>query len=105
MAVGEATGGGDIAEGAMKANLTIVVDEGFGDAFGIIQRQRRFWPDGLLLEHAVKAFDLAFALRVVRRGADVGGLEVANEGFQVLGHELGAIVGDDAWQSFCRHRS
>jgi hypothetical protein len=32
-------------------------------------------------------------------------LEVANEGFQVLGHELGAIVGDDAWQSFCRHRS
>ena len=43
-----------------------MVDKGCGDTFGIGEGQRRFWPDGLFLERAMEAFDLAIALRIVR---------------------------------------
>ena len=66
VAVGEAIGGSDIAKSAVEANLVVMVDEGFGDSFGIVEGQRRFWADGLFLERAMEAFDLAVALRIVR---------------------------------------
>jgi len=43
----------------------------------------------------VEAFDFAVALRIVRRGQNVGGSEVSVEGFEVLGDELGTVLGDD----------
>jgi hypothetical protein len=72
-----------------------MVDKWFGNALGIIKRHRCLRPDGLFLQRAVDAFDLAIALRIMRRGEDVKGLEVADEGFEVLGHELGTVVCDD----------
>ncbi len=66
MAVGETIGGSDIAESAVEAHLVVMVDKGCGDTFCIVEGQRRFWPDSLFLERAMKAFDLAVALRIVR---------------------------------------
>lgn len=95
LAAGEAVSGGDVTERAVQAGLIVMVDEGAGDSLGVLQVQGGLGPDGLLLEGAVEAFDFSVALRVVRRGQNVGGLEVSNEGFEVLGDELGTVVGDD----------
>ncbi len=46
----------------------------------------------------MQAFDLAVGLRVVGRGFDVGHAGDADELLEVLGDELGAVVGDDAWR-------
>ncbi len=96
MPVGKTVGRGDVTERTVEADLVVMVDEGTGDSFGVFEAQRGLWADGLLLEGAMEALDLAVALRIMGRAKHVGGLEVADEGFEVLGHELGAVVGDDS---------
>ena len=86
--VGKAIGWSDIANGAVKANLVVVVNKGFGNALCVLEGQGCFWPDSLLLESVVKSFDFAVTLREVRRGEYTRGLKVANEGFEVLGYKL-----------------
>ena len=66
MAAGETIGWGDVAQRAMEASLVVMVDEGACHSPGILQAQGRLRADGLLLERAMKAFDLAVALRIVR---------------------------------------
>ena len=68
------------------------------DAAGIVERQRHLDADAIALEGFVPAFDLAVALRIVGRGLDVGHAGDADELLEVLGDELRAVVGDDAWR-------
>ena len=41
--------------------------------------------------------NFAVALRIERRGSDVGHAADADEGFEVFGDELRTVVADDAW--------
>ena len=63
---------------------------------GVVKRQRRLRPNAFGLERLVPPFDLAVALRIVRRGPHMGHAADANELLEVLGDELRAVVGDDA---------
>src|SRR4051812_45375487 len=72
VAAGEAVGGGDVAQRAVEAGGVIMIDELPDDALGVFEGQRSFGTDGLLLEGAMEALQLAVALRIVGRGQDVG---------------------------------
>jgi len=85
----------DVADGAVQPHLVVVVDIPSHYPPRIIQGQRRLDAEAVPLEGAVKAFDLAVALRIVRRRLDVRHAAHANELLEVLGHELQAVVGDD----------
>ena len=89
--------GSDVADGAVQANGVVAFDIIGDHAAGIFQRQRRLAADAIALEGTMEAFDLAIALGIVRRGLDVGHAADADELLEVLGDELGAVVGDDAW--------
>ena len=88
--------GRDVADGGMQADRVVVLDELADDAACVVQGQRRPGADALFLEDTVPAFDLAVALRVVRRGAGVRHAAEADELLEIPGDELGAVVGDDA---------
>src|SRR5262249_35192735 len=79
----------------MQADGVVVLDELADDAAGVFRGQRGARADALLLEDAVPAFDLAVALRVVRRGPGVRHAALADERLEVPRDELRAIVGDD----------
>ncbi len=58
-----------------------------------------FWVEpahALAFEGLVPAFDLAVALRIIGRGADVGHAGDAHKFLEILGDELRPVVGDDA---------
>ncbi len=88
--------GRDVADGAVQADGVVMVDVIGHDAAGVVQRQRHLDADAVALEGLVPAFDLAVALRIVRRGSDMGHAADADELLEVLGDELRAVVGDDA---------
>ena len=90
--------GRDVADGAVQADVVVMGDEVGDDAAGVVERQRDLDADALALEGLVPAFDLAVALRIVGRGPDVGHAGDADELLEVLGDELRAVVGDDAWR-------
>ena len=92
----EAVLGGDVANGAVQADVVVVADEVEDDASGVVQREGNCDADALAFEGFVPAFDFAVGLRIVRRGFDVGHAGDADELFEVLGDELGPVVGDDA---------
>ncbi len=89
--------GSDVADGAVQANGVVTLDVIADDAAGIFQGQRRLAANAIALEGAVEAFDFAIALGIVRRGFDVSHAADADELLEVLGDELRAVVGDDAW--------
>ena len=95
MAVGKAIDWSDIANGAVKAHLVVMVDKGFGNALGIIKSQRCFRSDGLLLQRAVEAFDLAIALRIEWACADVRHPRDLHEVLEVIRDELRTVVADN----------
>ena len=47
---GEAVGGRDVPDGRMQALRVVVIDKVAGDAFGVVECQRGFRPNGLLFE-------------------------------------------------------
>src|SRR5206468_1866339 len=88
--------GGDVADGAVQADVVVVGDEIGDDAAGIVERQRHVNADAIAFDSLVPAFDLAVGLRIVGRGLDVGHAGDADEHLEVLGDELRSVVGDDA---------
>ena len=88
--------GRDVADGAVQADGVVMVDVIGHDAAGVVERQRHLDADAFALEGLVPAFDLAVGLRIVGRGFDVGHAGDADELLEVLGDELGTVVGDDA---------
>ena len=73
-----------------------MIDEGGDDGTGLVERERRFGPDGLFLQGAVEPFQFAVGLRVVRRSQHMAGLPEADELLEILGDELRPAVTDDA---------
>src|SRR5947209_707264 len=63
----------------------------------IVQGQRHLGADAIPLDRAVEAFDLPVGLWIVRRGFNVSHAADADEFFEVLSDELGAVIGNDAW--------
>ena len=94
----QAVVGCDVADGTVQADVVVMLHVVGDDAAGILERQRHLDADAIALEGFVPAFDLAVVLRIVRSGADMGHAGDANEFLEVLGDELGAVVGDDAWR-------
>ena len=88
--------GRDVADGRVQPDGVVVLDEFADDAACVFERQRGTGADAFFLEDAVPAFDLAVALRVIRRRFDVRHATEADELLEVPGDELRAIVGDDA---------
>ena len=61
----------------------------------IVQRQWRSRPNALSLERFVPTFDFSVRLGIVGRGSHVRHARDPNELLEVLGDELGPVVGDD----------
>lgn len=85
----------DVTDRGMQPGAVIMADELTDDAFGILESERSFGSDGLFVQSAMEAFELAIALRVIRRAEDVGGLPEADELAEVARDELRSVVGDD----------
>src|SRR5439155_16855155 len=83
LAASELVGGRDVAQGAVQPRVVVMLDELRDDATGLVQRQRRFLADAIVLDGAVIAFQLAVGLRVVRAGADVRHAAQPDELFEV----------------------
>lgn len=96
VARGDAVGWGDVAECGVEAHGAVMVNEAADDAVGVLKSERGSGADGIVFESAVEALEFTVAFRVVRRAEDVCGLPEADKLFEVLGHELGAVVGDEA---------
>ena len=91
----EAILGSDVADGAVQADVVVVGGEVAHDASGVVERGGNLLADAVGLEGFVPAFDLAIGLRVVGRCLDVGHAGDADELLEILGDELGSVVGDD----------
>jgi hypothetical protein len=88
--------GRDVADGRMQANCVVVFDELADDAACVFEGERGARANTFFLEDAMPAFDLAVALGIVRRGADVAHAANTDELLEIPGNELGTVVGDDA---------
>ncbi len=88
--------GSDIADGAVQADVVIVLDVIEDDAAGVIKGQGHLDANRFALEGFVPAFDFAVGLGVVGRGLDMGHAGDADELLKVLGDELGTVIADDA---------
>ena len=92
----QAVVGGDVADGAVQADMVVMVDEIGDDAARLVEGERHLNADAIALEGFVPTFDLAVGLGIVRTGAHMGHAGNADELLEVLGDELWAVVGDDA---------
>lgn len=92
----ESIPGRDVADGAVQADVVVVVGEVGHDASGVVEGEGDFVADAILLKRFMPAFDLAVGLGIVRRSFDVGHAGDTDEFLEVLGDELGSVVGDDA---------
>ena len=87
---------GDVADRRVKAHGVVVFNEASHEATGVLEVQGNPWADAIGFERLVPALDLPVALRVIGRGAHMGQTRDANELFEIAGHELRAVVGDDS---------
>ena len=77
-----------------------MINEARDEAAGLLDIERGAWANAVGFERLVPAFDFAVGLGIVRRSFDVGETGHADELFEVLGNELGSIVGNDPWLGF-----
>ena len=82
----------DVADSAVESDVIVVVDKGFHDLPGLFAALGLKPAQGLVLDRAVPALDLAVGLRLVRRGSHVSHAGLAHEGLEVLGNKRWAIV-------------
>src|SRR5438128_393649 len=87
--------GRDVTQSTVQAHRVVMLDKLRHDPSRVLQAQRRFRPDGLLLERAMVAFQFAVGLGIMRAGQHVARLPQPQEFLEVLGHELRAVVADD----------
>ena len=91
---------GDVSDGGVEAHSVVVINEARDEAAGLLDVERGAWANAAGFERLVPAFDFAVGLGIVRRSFDVGETGHADELFEVLGNELGPIVGNDPWLGF-----
>ena len=77
-----------------------MINEARDEAAGLLDVERGARANAVGFERLVPAFDFAVGLGIVRRSFDVGETGHADELFEVLGNELGSIVGNDPWLGF-----
>ena len=77
-----------------------MINKARDEAAGLLDVERGAWANAVGFERLVPAFDFAVGLGIVRRSFDVGETGHADELFEVLGNELGPIVGNDPWLCF-----
>jgi len=87
--------GGDIPDGAVKADGVIVLDELADKTFCILERKGCTRPEAAALEGLMPALYLAVALRVIRRSPQMSHPAETNEHLEIPGDELGTVVGDN----------
>lgn len=90
--------GGDIADGAVEADVVVMGHEIGHDDSGFVEREGHLWADAIAFEGFVPAFDFAIRLGVIGRSSDMGHAGDADEFLKVLGDELRPVVADDAWR-------
>jgi hypothetical protein len=88
--------GCDVADGGVKPRRVVVVGVIGDDSSSVVEGEWNLDADAIAFECLVPAFDFAVALGIIRRGFDVRHTGGADELFEVLGDELGPVVGDDA---------
>src|SRR5579884_1644748 len=86
----------DVTDGRMQPNRVVVFDELGHDPSSVFQGQGGSRTDALFLEDAMPAFDLAIALRVIRRGPCVRHAADTDKLLEIPGDKLRAVVGDDS---------
>src|ERR1035441_7244814 len=86
----------DVADGAVQANVVVILHVTLHQTPRILERQRRSRPDALPFERFVPPLDLAVRLRVKRRSPDVRHARDPDELLEVLGDELRPVVRDDS---------
>src|ERR1700722_3311214 len=85
----------EIADGAVQTHVVVMVYVTLNQTPRIFQRQRRSGTNALPFEGFVPTLDFAVRLRVIRRSPDVRHTRNADELLEVLGDELGPVVGND----------
>ena len=88
--------GCDVADGAVQADVVVILDVVEYDATSVFERQWDLHADTVALESFVKAFNFAVGLGVIRRGLHVRHARDADELLEILGDELGTVVADEA---------
>src|ERR1019366_2835441 len=61
----------DVADGAVQADVVVMLHVALHQSSRVFQRQRRSRPDALAFERFVPAFDFPVRLGIVWRGSDV----------------------------------
>jgi hypothetical protein len=87
----------DVVDDAIRADVVVMLDVALHQMPRIVQRQWRSWPDALSFEGFVPALNFSVRLGIVGSSSDVGHARYTNEFLEVLGNELRAVAGDDAW--------
>ena len=85
-----------VADRAVQPLFVVLLDEPPDKLSRFAKRQGRVRSNAIALERLMPAFDLAVALRVVRRRLHVGHPRDANELLKIFGDELRPVVGDDS---------
>ncbi len=80
----------------MKPYLVVMHHVLADDSPGVLQRERRARANALAFDGAVKAFDLAVALRIVGRRPHMRHAAQSHVLLEFLGDKLRAVVADDA---------
>jgi len=95
VAAGKPISWGNIADGRVQPHSVVVVNEALDKASAILLGKRAAWPETVDFEALVPSLDFTVALRVVRRGFDMGQPGQADKLLKVLGYKLWTVVGDD----------
>src|SRR5207245_1147737 len=90
---GEFVRGCNITYGGVQTCVVVMPDIIGHEATRVVERQRHLDADAIAFEGFVPAFDLAVGLGIIGRGFNVGHAGDADELLEVLGDELGAVVG------------
>ena len=85
----------DVADGAVQADVVVMLDVALHKTPRIVQRQWRSGPNALSFERFVPTLDFSVRLGIIGRCSDVGHARDPNELLEVFGNELRPVVGDD----------
>lgn len=85
--------GRDVADGAVQADMVIVLDIPTHELTGFLQRSGRRGPDTLVLHRPMPALQLPVALGIVRTGPHMGHSQQPNELLEIAGDRGASVNG------------
>jgi hypothetical protein len=84
-----------VADGRVEPHSVIMVNKALDESSAVLLGKGTAWPEAVSLEALMPSFDFTVALRVVRRGFDMGQPGQSDKFLKVLGDKLRTVVGDD----------